>query len=68
MHGKTKIKYQSDVSLHEINTRTALLRVLLQQVVIISYRLLEETYRYMLQGSRIQLSRNFGKKLPLLAA
>jgi len=58
--------------------RTALLWVITQRVVVISYRRFGTTYRSHLQGpifgflnpedGRDSLSRNVGKKLPLLAA
>jgi hypothetical protein len=63
-----KNTYRNDVSLHEFNKKTTRLRVIMQRMVVISYGRLEETYGYKLQGSRLQLSRNVSKKLPLLAA
>jgi hypothetical protein len=49
---------------------TALFWVIMQPVVVIPYRRFGETYRFRLQGPRIQkerLSRNVSKELPLLA-
>jgi hypothetical protein len=56
--------------------RTALFRVITQQVVVISYRRFGKTYRSHPRDSRVfnpengneRLSRNVGKKLPLLSA